>query len=469
VTRPFRMRYGADLHNNRGINCDPPIDDSDVANKIWTEEQIAAQSRLRGVFYPDFDGQENPDPDLDQFTPNVDIFTADYWITALSGRAASGPTALQELSADDRVVANVSNGGVQSITLNPAAPTGLLPSEVYRFDPADPAYTGNGRSLGILLFTDGTGTVNAQAIVNNGYNYQAGDVINGTIPNTFLNSIATFGAVTPAAFQLNPDTTYYTADITGGTGVGARANFRTDATGTGIAAVYILGRGNAYTAGDVLTVEIEGQTIGTIPVNTVFTGTDVACQVTVGTIALDVGWDIINGPGLTRPQADRDYLRLDGQNQPSRDIYWNNQQLKDLADPTDEQDAVNLRTLRTASSAIRWLVTQTPNPFLTGILYGAYYDEATQLYAIARPIQGNFAQFLAYNGPTMAPDEIWIYRLGNFNDLTASGPIGTIYYLQFDSGTVTTTRPSNGQPAQMLAQKLDTFGFYVNPGPIIAT
>ena len=111
MTRPFRMRYGADLHNNRGINCDPPINDSDVANKIWTEEQIAAQSRLRGVFYPDFDGQQTPDPDLNQFTPNVDIFTADYWITALSGRAGAGPTALQELSADDRVVANVSTGG----------------------------------------------------------------------------------------------------------------------------------------------------------------------------------------------------------------------------------------------------------------------------------------------------------------------------------------------------------------------
>ena len=166
--RPFRAIAGFDAHGQRGINLATPIFDTDFAQKLWTEEQIAAQSRLRGTYLPDSDGQETPAPDLTALIPGVDVLTADYWVTELSGRSATGPFARVELNADDRLVARVSPGGVTAMTLNPALPTGLLPNEVYRFEPTDPAYTGRGNSLGILLFVNGTGDVFANAISTHG-------------------------------------------------------------------------------------------------------------------------------------------------------------------------------------------------------------------------------------------------------------------------------------------------------------
>ena len=183
---------------------------------------------------------------------------------------------------------------------------------------------------------------------------------------------------------------------------------------------------------------------------------------------MDVGWDIINGPGLTRPQADRDYLRLDGQNQPSRDIYWNNQQLKDLADPTDEQDAVNLRTLRNSAVVIKWEVEQPGHPFVPfGNIQTGFFNEATNLYEQAIASQGNFAQFLCAQDQFQPPEKFWVYRLGFFPELAIAAPIGTIFYADFGSSFVTITRPSGGQTVQMVGQVLDNPGFYVNPGPIL--
>ena len=447
--RPFRALAGFDSHGERGINLAAPVDPTDFAQKQWTEEMIAAQSRLRGTYRPDSDGLETPLPDLTALIPDVDVLSADYWITDISGRSATGPYARVELNADDRLVAKVSNGGATAITLNPGTIAGLIPNEVYRFEPTDPAYTGNGQKLGILLFVNATGDLFANAISNSGYDYVAGETINGVIPNTFVNAIAPTPAVTPGVFQLLPDTTYYDLVITGGTGSNFRANVRTGATGTELAQVFILDRGVGYTVGDTLTLDIEGQIIGTMDVTAVYTGADIPCQVTIDTVGLTTGWDLIRGPGLTRAQADQDYLRLDGANVPRRDIGWNDFSIKDLADPLEPQDAVNLRTLEANSAGSFFWADVPAHSFAVGET--VYFDANGDWQAADATALDSFAGFLI---DRIEVDRIRVVYHG-LATVTGHGfPVGSILYQQDTPGQIDVT-PGTLQQEVAIAQTDD--------------
>jgi hypothetical protein len=440
VTRPFRGKYGLDSNSERVINVAAPIEDTDAANKLFTEEQIAAQSRLQGTYEPDSDGLENPDIDLDALAPGVDVLTADYWITARSGRANSGPFERVNLNSDDRLVANVSDGGVTAVTVNPAAATGLIPNEPYRIE-VEGVTTSEGNALALIMETDATGTVVTTRIANAGYSYEVGDVIFTVLPNTFVGAIAPIPTLVPGAFALLPNTTYYDAVLSGGTGAGATANFRTGATGTEITDIFIISRGSNYTVNDVITVEIEGQTVGTMTVTAVFNGTDVPITVTVDAINTLTGWDLIRGPGLTRAQADQDYLRRDGSNSPTRDISWNNLHLTDLADPLQQQDAVNLRTLLDSTRRLQVAVTQPAHGFTTG--QAVTYDFNTDTFILAQAD----AEVTLADGivEVLGADNFILVRIGTADWPTHGLTPGQSYYLDTaTAGALTATRPQVG-------------------------
>jgi hypothetical protein len=451
MTRPFRATFGFDAHFQRGINLAPPQFDTDFANRLWVEEAIAAQSRLRGTYLPDSDGLQNPAPDLSALVPNVDVLTADYWVTALAGRSSTGPYALVDLNSDDRLIATNTTSGVATLTLDPGpTPHNLIPNNVYRFDPVDPAYTGVGSSLGLLVFTDGNGDINAHSVNNCGFGYQAGEVINASLENGFVNAVLTFSSVAPAAFTLSPNTTYYDAQITGGTGVGVTANFRTDGTGAAIAQFFLIDRGAGYTVNDVLTVVIEGQTIGTFTVTAVYSGTDLPITITIDTLRpLATGWSLVRGPGLTRAQADQDYLRLDGNNDPNANISWNNQRLTDLQDPSDDQDAVNLRTLATAVRATTLQVTQVGHGFATG--NAVSYDLNTSSYVLADPAtEAGLAVGVVV---VETVDTFTLYSRGLMAWPSHGLTLGSTYYVGVGGGYLTTA-PISGY-IQALVQPYD--------------
>ena len=433
MTRPFRGKYGLDSNANRVLNVAAPIEDTDAANKLFTEEQIAAQSRLQGTYLPDSDGLENPDIDLDALAPGVDVLTADYWITARSGRANSGPFERINLNSDDRLVANVSDGGVTAVTVNPAAPGGLIVNEPYRIE-VEGTTTSDGRSLALIMETDGTGAVVTTRVANAGYDYKVGDTIVTNIPNTFVGAIAPIPTLVPSAFALLPNTTYYDAVMSGGTGAGATANFRTGATGTEITDIFIISRGSNYTVNDVITVEIEGQTVGTMTVTAVYDGADVPITVTVDAINTVTGWDLIRGPGLTRAQADQDYLRRDGSNSPTRSISWNGLNLEDLADPVGQMDAVNLRTLTAAVQATTLQVTQTGHGFATG--NAVSFDPNTGLYALADP--ATEAGLAAGAVVVDSPDSFTLYTRGLMPWPSHGLTLGEVFYVEVGGGYLST-------------------------------
>ena len=377
------MRYGGDFHDERGINLADPIADDDAANKLWTEEQIAAQSRLKGTYTPDTDGLGTPLPDLDALVAGVDVLTADFWTVDLSGRPQSGPFEVVDLNADDRLVANIGPNAVGGLTLNPSTPAGLLPNTKVRFEPEDPAYTGKGQGLGLVLTTDATGTTASFRLANRGLGYEAGEVLNATIPNNYLNTASVVTFTSAPGWVLSPNTTYYDVALTNviGAGQGLIVNMRTDAAGTAIMAVDINDGGLNYAAADTLNVEILGTPIGTLTIDAVHSGTDIPCEVTVGAVTTATGWNLIRGAGLTRAQANKDYLRLDGGNEPTKAINWGNQQIKELADPIEPQDAVNFRTLNQGVSALGIVVTVPGHTFTTG---QAVYLAATGTWTLAQ-------------------------------------------------------------------------------------
>jgi hypothetical protein len=220
---------------------------------------------------------------------------------------------------------------------------------------------------------------------------------------------------------------------------------------------------------DTLSIEIEGQLIGTVTVNSIYTGADVPVVVTIDAVAPGVGWNIITGGGLTRQQADQDYLRLDGENVPARDIYWNNQRLKDLADPIDDQDAVNLRTLRDSSSYIFWSADQPGHGFPVGQPCAGFWDRATGLYTGADcNAPENCAQFVLL---ARTVDRLLIIKVGyaEIAGLTLPDP-GPYYVLPNSQGQVLTQTPPIIGYRQVVLQRLQNPSqAYINVGHAVYT
>jgi len=344
--KPFKMRFGPDFANNRGINCINPLDPTDVANRRWVEQQIAAASRLRGFYTPDIDSFGTDDPDLSQET-GATTSTGDFWRVDAVGVPTRGPYTHLNLSAGDVLTARRGSGSVNAETITPAAPTGLLPNDAFFWQPVDPAYSGRGRRLAFEVITDGAGQVTAFNRINQGGEYEVGDILNSVIENTVPNVVSTIGALVPAVFQLAPDEVYYNVTVTGGSGAGFAVVLLTDGTGQGIANLRIVRRGINYTAGDILTLAVEGIVVGTVEVLTTFTGAaDVPVQVEITGTGVGIQWALTPSTGLSDEEADFRYIRRDGNNSPVADISWNGNNIKDLGLPIDEGDAMSLDATR---------------------------------------------------------------------------------------------------------------------------
>ncbi len=412
MVRPFRVRYGLDLHDQKGINCADPQDEKDVANKTWTEQRIADGSRYRGEYDPDDNGEgDTVFPPLRTYqigvptpaTPNR-AQTADYWIVSRSAQNRDDIFKYRTLTTGDRITALESDSAVQFAWAQGGANIpNLKPNWNYYVQADSP---NGGRGLGLHISTDASGEGFVQ-ISNRGQNYVLNETFPVTVESSFNNTIAATGNQAPQPFNLDPDTTYYDVLVTGGTGDGVIIDVRTDATGTVIDQLYLIKGGTGYADGDVLTITVESQVVGTVNVTSVFTGTDqtFTCQVLQMHSSPELTFDLVKGSGLTKQQADLDYLRLDGSNKPSKDVSWNNLQIKDLGDPLDPQDAVNLRTLRNNAGGAYYEVTQVAHGYALGdplylSLAGTWQlaianDAGTNAWGICNPIDAdNFYLFI---------------------------------------------------------------------------